>query len=94
LGHWELAAAELLSLGNGLVPHSANMHNLILALELLGCSGWLLEQKGEVPRCSDTDIDFLPAGCFDGTVVAAAEETASGTAAIGSDADAGASDLA
>jgi hypothetical protein len=45
-GHWELAA-ELLSLGNGspngLVPHNGNMHGLHLALELLGCSSWLLE---------------------------------------------------
>jgi hypothetical protein len=45
-GHWELAAAELLSLGNdspnGLVPHSGNMRGLLLALELLGCSSWLL----------------------------------------------------
>jgi hypothetical protein len=45
-GHWELVAAELLSLGNGLpsglIPHSGNMHGLLLALELLGCSGWLL----------------------------------------------------
>jgi hypothetical protein len=47
-----LAAAELLSLGNdspnGLVPHSGNMHDLRLALELLGCSGWLLGRKA---RC-------------------------------------------
>jgi hypothetical protein len=49
-GHWELAAAELLSLGNGspssLVPHSGNTRGLLLALELLGCSGWLLVQEG------------------------------------------------
>jgi hypothetical protein len=67
-GHWELAAAELLSLGNdlpnGLVPHSGNMHVLLLVLELLGCSGWLLGQEGEVPGCSDAGTDFLPAGCF------------------------------
>jgi hypothetical protein len=35
-GHWELAAAELLSLGNdsfsGLVPHNGNMCGLLLAL--------------------------------------------------------------
>ena len=41
-GHWELTAAELLSLGNatlsGLVPHSGNIHDLLLALELLGCA--------------------------------------------------------
>jgi hypothetical protein len=67
------------------------MHDLLLALELLGCSGWLLGQKGEVPGCSDADIDFLLAGCSDGTATAA-KETACGTAAAGS--DVGASDLA
>jgi hypothetical protein len=41
-----------------------------------------------VPSCSDADTDFLPAGCSDGTAVAA-EETASSTAAAGSGADAG-----
>jgi hypothetical protein len=66
------------------------MHDLLLALVLLGCSGWLLGQEGEVPGCSDADIDFLPTGCS-GSI--AAEETAPGTAA-GSDADAGAGDLA
>jgi hypothetical protein len=39
----------MLSLGNdspnGLVPHSGNMHNFLFALELLGCSGWLLGRK-------------------------------------------------
>ena len=64
------------------------MRDLLLALELLGCFGWLLGQEGEVPSCSDADTDFLPAGCFDGTAVAA-EETASSTAAAGSGADAG-----
>jgi hypothetical protein len=58
-----LVAAELLSLGNdspnGLVPHSGNMHDFLLALVLLGCSGWLLGQEGGVPGCSDADIDFL-----------------------------------
>jgi hypothetical protein len=92
-----LAAAELLSLDNaspnGLVPHSGNMNDLLLALELLGCSGWLLGQESEVPGCSDADTDFLPNGCSDGTA-AAAEETTSSTAAAGSDADAGAGDLA
>jgi hypothetical protein len=42
-GHWELPAAELLSLGNdspsGIVPHNGNMCDLFLALELIGCSG-------------------------------------------------------
>jgi hypothetical protein len=97
LGHWELAAAELLYLGNdlpnGLVPHSGNMHDSLLALALLGCFGWLLGQEDGLSGCSDAGIDFLLAGCSDGTV-ATAEETASGTAAGGSDADAGAGDLA
>jgi hypothetical protein len=39
----------LLSLGNdspnGLVPHSGNTHNFLLALALLGCSGWLLGRE-------------------------------------------------
>jgi hypothetical protein len=61
------------------------MRGLLLALELLGCSGWLLGQEGELPDCSDAGTEFLPAGCFDGTVVAA-EKTDSGT---GADADAG-----
>jgi hypothetical protein len=78
---------------NGLVPHSGNMHDFLLALALLGCSGWLLGQEGGVPGCSDADIDFLPAGYSDGTATAA-EETASGTAAAGSDTDAGAGGLA
>jgi hypothetical protein len=67
------------------------MHNLLLALELLGHSGWLLGQEGELPGCSDAGTEFLLTGCSDGTVVAAAEETVSGT---GADADAGAGDLA
>jgi hypothetical protein len=66
------------------------MHDLLLALELLGCSGWWLGQEGEVPGCSDADTDSLPTDYSDGT--AAAKKTASGTAAAGS--DAGASDLA
>jgi hypothetical protein len=65
------------------------MHNFLLALALLGCSGWLLGQEDGLPGCSDAGIDFLLAGCSDGTA-AAAEETASGTAGGGSDADAGA----
>jgi hypothetical protein len=96
-GHWEMAAAELLSLGNdspnGLVPHSGNMHDFLLELALLDCSGWLLGQEDGLPGCSDVGIDFLLAGYSDGT--AAAEETATSTAA-GSDVDvgAGAGDLA
>jgi hypothetical protein len=67
-------------------PHSGNMHNFLLALALLDCSGWLLGQEDGLPGCSDAGIDFLLAGCSDGTA-AAAEETAYGTAAAGSDAD-------
>jgi hypothetical protein len=77
---------------NGLVPHSGNTHDFHLALTLLGCSGWLLGQEDGLPGCSDAGIDFLPAGYSNGT--AAAEETASGTAAADSDADASAGDLA
>jgi hypothetical protein len=74
---------------NGLVPHSENTHDSLLALALLGCSGWLLGQEDGLPGCSDAGIDFLLAGCSDDTT-AAAEETASSTAAAGFDADAGA----
>jgi hypothetical protein len=77
---------------NGLVPHSENTHDFLLALALLGCSGWLLGQEDGLPSCSDAGIDFLPAGYSDGT--AAAEETASSTTAAGFDADAGAGDPA
>ena len=71
------------------------MHDLPLALGLLGHSGWLRGQEDELSGCSNVGTDFLPAECSDGTAVAAvAEETASGTAAAGSDADAGAGDLA
>jgi hypothetical protein len=61
------------------------MHDLLLVLGLLGHSGWLLGQEDELPGCSDAGTDFLPAECSDGTAtaVAAAEETASGTAAAG-----------
>jgi hypothetical protein len=54
------------------------MHDFLLELALLGWSGWLLGQEDGLPGCSDAGIDFLLAGCFDGT------------AAAGSDADAGA----
>jgi hypothetical protein len=70
------------------------MHDFLLALALLGCSGWLLGQEDGVLGCSDADIDFIPAGYSDGTAAAAAEEAASSTAAAGSDADVGAGDLA
>jgi hypothetical protein len=78
---------------NGCVHHSGNMHDFLLELALLDCSGWLLRQEDGLSGCSDAGIDFLLAGCSDGTA-AAAEETAAGTAAAGSDADAGAGDLA
>jgi hypothetical protein len=97
LGHWELATAELLSLGNdslnGLVPHSGNTHDFLLALAMLGCSGWLLGQEDGLPGCSDAGTDFLHVGYSDGTV-AAAEEIASGTTAAGSDTVASPGDLA
>jgi hypothetical protein len=69
---------------NGLVHHSGNIHDFLLELALLGCSSWLLRQEDGLSGCSDADIDFLSAGCSDGT--AAAEETASGIVAAGSDA--------
>jgi hypothetical protein len=68
------------------------MCGLLLALELLGCSGWLLGQEGELPGCSDAGTDSLLVGYSDNTA-ATAEETASGTA-TSADADAGAGDLA
>jgi hypothetical protein len=61
-------------LPNGLVHHSGNMHDFLLELVLLDCSGWLLGQEDGLPGCSDAGIDFLLAGCSDGT--ATAEETA------------------
>jgi hypothetical protein len=64
------------------------MHDFLIELTLLDCSGWLLGQEDGLPGCSDAGIDFLLAGCSNGT--SAAEETASGTVAAGSDADAGA----
>jgi hypothetical protein len=83
LGHWELTAAELLSLGNatpnGLVLHSGNILGLLLALGLPSCFDWLLGQEGEAPGCSVADTSFLPIGCSGGTA-ATAEGTASETA--------------
>jgi hypothetical protein len=67
------------------------MHDLLLALELLGHSSWVLGQEGELPDCSDAGTDFLQVECSDGTTATAAEEIASCT---GADADADASDLA
>jgi hypothetical protein len=66
------------------------MHDLLLALELLGHSGWVLGQEGKLPSCFDVGTDFLQVGCAYGTTAAAAaEETVSSTATAGSDADAG-----
>jgi hypothetical protein len=50
------------------------MHDFLIELTLLDCSGWLLGQEDGLPGCSDAGIDFLLAGCSDGT--ATAEETA------------------
>jgi hypothetical protein len=68
------------------------MHDFLLELALLDYSGLFLGQEDGLSGFSDAGIDFLLAGCSNGT--AATEETASGTAAAGSDADAGAGDLA
>jgi hypothetical protein len=64
---------------NDLIPHSGNTHDFLLALALIGCSGWMLGREYGLP------------GYSDGT--AATEETASGTAMAGSDANAGAGDF-
>jgi hypothetical protein len=89
---WKLAAAELLSSGNatlsGLVPHSGNILDLLLALGLLSCSDWLLGQKDVVSGCSASNIDFLLVGCA-GSTAAASEGTSSRTA-VDADVDAGA----
>jgi hypothetical protein len=69
------------------------MRDLLLVLGLLGHSSWLLGQEDELPGCFDTGTGFLQVECSDGTVIAAAEETAFSTGA-GADADAGAGDLA
>jgi hypothetical protein len=69
------------------------MHDLLLVLGLLGHSGWLRGQEDELPGCSNVGTDFLPAECSDGTAIAVAEETASGTGAS-ANADVGARDLA
>jgi hypothetical protein len=73
-GHWELTTAELLSSCNespsDLVLHSGNISGLLLALELFGCSDWLLGQEGEVPGCSIADTSFLPVGSSGGTAAA------------------------
>jgi hypothetical protein len=52
------------------------MRDLLFALELLGCSDWLLGQEGELPGCSGAGTDFLHAGCSDGTAEAGAGDLA------------------
>jgi hypothetical protein len=79
---------------SGLVPHNGNMCGLLLALELLGYSGWLLGQEGEVPGCSDMGTDFLLAGCSDGTAAATEGNVSDIVAGADVDADARAGDLA
>jgi hypothetical protein len=49
---------------------------LLLALGLLDCSGWLLEQEDEVPADSASRTDFLLSDCSSDTTVDA-EGTAS-----------------
>ena len=53
-------------------------------MELVGYSGWLLGQEGELPGYSDASTGFLQVGCSDGTDVAA-EETTSGSGADAGD---------
>jgi hypothetical protein len=73
---------------SGLVLHSGNILCLLLVLGLLGCSDLLRGQEGEVPGCSVSDTDYLPAGCSDDTaaVVGTASEIAA-DANVDSDAD-------
>jgi hypothetical protein len=63
LVYWLLVTAELLSLDSSSPSdfglHSRSMHDLLLALEPLGYSGWLLGQEGKLPGYSDTGTDFL-----------------------------------
>jgi hypothetical protein len=65
------------------VLHIRSKHDLLLVLGLLGHSGWLQGQEDELLGCSYAGTDFLPAECSNGTAAAAAEETASGTGAVG-----------
>jgi hypothetical protein len=60
-----LADTELLSLDSsspsGFVLHSRSMNDLLLALGLLGHSGWVLGQEGELPGCSDAGTEEIVA---------------------------------
>jgi hypothetical protein len=75
LEHWGWSAAAPSSLGtaspSGLVLHSGNIPCLLLVLGLLGCSDLLRGQEGEVPGCSASDTDYLPAGCSNDTAAVA-----------------------
>jgi hypothetical protein len=55
------------------------MHDFLLALALLDCSGWLLGQEDGL-RCSNAGIDFLLAGCSNGTAAAGSNADASALA--------------
>jgi hypothetical protein len=96
LGCWKLATTELLSSGNetpsGLVSHNGNIIDLLIALGLSGCSGWLLGQEGEVTGCSVSGTDFLLVGCAGVIAIAYVEGTASQTV-VDANVDAGASVL-
>jgi hypothetical protein len=63
LVHSLLVTVELLSLDSsspsGFVLHRRSMHDLLLALELLGYSGWTLGQEGRVFGCSNAGIGGL-----------------------------------
>ena len=91
LGHWGLSAAVPYSLGNaspsGLVLHSGSILCLLLVLGLLGCSDSLLGQEGEVPGCSASDTDYLPAGCADDTAAAGTVSETAADADADSDSD-------
>jgi hypothetical protein len=67
IGSWLLLSCFLWAMIHpmALFPHSGNMHDFLLELALLDCSGWLLGQEGELLGCSDAGVDFLLAGCSD-----------------------------
>jgi hypothetical protein len=72
---------------SGMFPHSGNIHGFLLALELLGCSDWLLGQEGEVSGCYVADTGFLPVGCSSGTAAAAAAEGTVSSTVVDADVD-------
>jgi hypothetical protein len=75
-----LTAAELPSSDNaspnGIALHNGSILCLLLALQLLDCSAWLLGQEDEVPTDSASRTDFLLSDYSSGTV-GDAEGTAS-----------------